>query len=64
MDILTRCKGKSIIIVLLFIINMFASFKMLYAISLLSGIETFIRILVSIILLIILGGFILPYIDI
>lgn len=61
MNNLTRCKGKILIITVLFLLNIYASFKMLYALSLLSGIETFIRILISIIIVLLVVGFSFTY---
>lgn len=61
MNILTRCKGKTLVLIILFILNIFASFKMLYALSLLTGIETFIRVLISIIIILLLIGFSFSY---
>ena len=61
MSVLRRCKGKSFIIILLAIINIWASFKMIYSLSLLKGIETFIRVLIVIIIILILIGSIFTY---
>lgn len=61
MSVLNRCKGKTFIIILLAILNICASFKMIYALSLLSGIETFVRILVVIIIILMLIGFLFTY---
>lgn len=56
-----KYKFKNIIIIILFILMIFSSFKMLYALSLLKGIETLIRFLISIILILLLIGFLLTY---
>ncbi|MBE6160453.1 MAG: PASTA domain-containing protein [Lactobacillales bacterium] len=61
MSVLNRCKGKSLILILLFIFNICASFKMIYALSLLSGIETFIRLLIIIIIVLMFIGFSFTY---
>ena len=61
MNILKRCKGKTLVLMILFILNIIASFKMLYALSLLKGIETFIRLLISIIIIVLLIGFSFTY---
>lgn len=61
MDILKRCKGKTLVLMILFILNVITSFKMLYALSLLKGIETFIRVLLSIIIIILLVAFSFTY---
>lgn len=60
-DILTRCKGKSFVLIFLFIINTIGSFKMIYALSLLNGIENFVRFFVGLILLLLWIGFSLTY---
>lgn len=56
-----RLNKKNILIVILLLLNIFSSFKMLYSLSLLHGIETFIRVLVSIIIILMLIGFSLSY---
>ena len=62
LKVLKRCIGKSIVLIILFILNTFATYKMVYALSLLSGIETFVRMLVIIILVLLWIGFSLTYI--
>lgn len=52
---------KTIILIILFILNIYFSFKMLYAILLLKGIETLFRILLSFIVIIMMGIFIYLY---
>ena len=61
MSVLNRCKGKSLVIIILFIFNIYASFKMVYALSLLSGVETFVRFLVIVIIILMLIGFSFRY---
>ncbi len=59
--VLGRCVGKSIVLIVLFILNTLATYKIIYALSLLSGIENFVRFLVIIILVLMWLGFSLTY---
>lgn len=61
MSVLNKCKRKRFILIVLLIFNIYASFKMMYALSLLSGIETFVRFLVIIIIILMLIGFVITY---
>ena len=54
-------KKKNIIILVLLIMNVISSFKMLYSLSLLDGIESFIRVLISLIIILMLIGFLITY---
>lgn len=61
MNILNKYSRKKIILILLFVLNVYASFKMIYALSLLNGIESFVRFLVIIIIILMLIGFSFTY---
>lgn len=54
-------KNKKLILLFLFIINIYSSFKMVYALSLLSGIETLVRFLIIIIIFLMVIGFTITY---